>query len=110
MSIPVDIGPLADKILAGVIDVAGSAWNKFTDGERDLIQACTLDAAKVTVLSLSDPEAARIVKKSIDAQLANIKVAGEIVANQAASDLVWRTVATILEIALPILLKSVLKV
>lgn len=110
MSIPVDIGPLADRIFRGVVDGAGAAWDRFTEGERDLIQACTIDAAKATVLSLSDPEQAKLVKKSVDAQLANIKVAGAIVAQEAASALVWRVVATILEVAVPLLVKSVLKI
>ena len=110
MSIPIDIGPLADKILHGVIDEAKGAWEKLTEADRELIAACTLDAAKVTVMSLSDPESARIAKKSVDAQLGNIKVGLAAAATEAASAIVWRVVATILEVAVPILVKSVLKI
>ena len=109
MSIPVDIGPLVNRISSGFWDAVGKARDRFTQGEIDLCEACFEDAAKTTVLALADPEKARIIKKSVDAQLANIKVAGEVVANQAASEIVWRVVGTILEVAVPLLLKSVLK-
>ena len=109
MAIPIDIGPLGDKILAEVIASAGDAWNRFSVAERELVGMVTLDAAKCTVIALYDPEKARLLKTSIDAQLANIKVAVGDVANQAASALVWKAVATVLEVAVPILVQSVLK-
>lgn len=106
MSISVDIGPLADKILSGVVNIAGSEWSKISEGDRQLIEACSLDAAKVTLLALTDPEKAAEAKKQIDAQLANIKVA----AQETAGRTVWRVVAGILDIAVPILVKSVLHI
>lgn len=105
MSISVDIGPLADKILAGVVNIAGAEWAKISEADRQLVEACSLDAAKVTLLALTEPDKAAAAKKQIDAQLANIKVA----ASEAAGHTVWRVVAGILDIALPILVKSVLR-
>lgn len=106
--IPADVGPIVNRIASEFWSAVGEAKTRWTQSDIDLCEACFIDAAKVYVLAAGDPERARAVKKQVDAQLKNIKVAGSEAVAHTASDVLWRVIATILEIGVPILVKSVI--
>jgi hypothetical protein len=76
------------------------ALDKWTPDEQLLVQKCAQDAAKIAVMAAAGvdigPE-----KAQIDAQLANVKVAGE----QAVTKTFWVVVSQVLKIAAAVLLK-----
>lgn len=95
---------LQEKVYAGVLEELKTEVETFTDDEKALLKRCAFRAGRVTILALTNPAAAKAEKADVDAQLANLKVA----AQATAVETVWRVVAKILEVAVPILLKSVL--
>lgn len=74
--------------------VSKDALDKWTADEQLLVQQCAQDAAKIAVMAAAGvdigPE-----KAEIDAQLANIKVAGE----QSVAKTFWVVVVQVLKVA-----------
>lgn len=70
------------------------ALGKWTAEEQILVQQCAQDAGKVAMMALAGVDVGP-EKAQIDAQLANIKVAGE----QSVSKAFWIVVGQILKVA-----------
>lgn len=72
--------------------------DKWTAEEQLLVQQCAQDAAKVAMMALAGVDV-KPEKAQIDAQLANIKVAGE----QSVAKTFWVVVANIVKVAATVL-------
>lgn len=86
------------KVWADLKPKVKDALDKWTADEQLLVQQCAQDAAKIAVMAAAGvdigPE-----KAQIDAQLANIKIAGE----QAVTKTFWVVVAQIVKVAAALL-------
>jgi len=76
------------------------ALDKWTPDEQLLVQKCAQDATRVAMMALAGVDV-KPEKAQIDAQLANIKVAGE----QAVTQTFWVVVANLVKIAATVLRK-----
>ena len=95
-----EVDSLAGKIAVELRKAAKDAFDSWTPAERALVNLCTLDAAKLAIKASAGQDVAP-EKIQIDAQLANIKVAGE----ESISGTLWNVVAGVLKIGASILLK-----
>lgn len=99
-----ELGQLGDVILQKTVAVLGSEWEKWKPSDRELVEAATLDAARVYFLAMVDPQRAAGLKVSIESQMKDIKTS----AGESAGQVIFRVLAEILSVAVPILVKSVL--
>ena len=88
------------QILTAVKSKLADGWNSFSDAEKTLVQACCEDAAYIAVRSIAG-ESVASEKAQIDAQLANIKVAGKAVVSKT----IWNVVVDLLSLAAKILVR-----
>jgi len=80
------------------LSVKGSI-DSWTPSERALVNLCTLDAAKIAVKAATGL-AVTSEKAQVDAQLANIKVAG----SGSVSSFLWEAAAKVLKLGAAVLL------
>jgi len=97
MDFPKEFGA---KVWADLQKKVGDAIDEWTPEEKDLIQKCAQDAAKVALMATAGvdigPE-----KAQISAQLENIKVAGR----GAVTKVFWTVVGNLVKIAATALVK-----
>lgn len=94
-----DAAALGAQIFNDVKDILKGEWDTFTPEQRTLVQVCSLDAARITLLHISGVDVAS-EKVHIDAQLANVKSATA----GAASDVLWSVVGKVMKTLLGILI------
>ncbi len=97
------ISSLQDRAVSILKKTGKEAWDSWTEDERDLVVAVSQDAARVAVLSITDPDRAKAQKVFADAALDNLKVASE----GTAAKVVWDVLAKIFEFGISVLLKAI---
>jgi hypothetical protein len=95
-----EVDSLAGKIALEMRQSAKDFFDKWTPSERALVNLCTMDAAKLSIKAAAGQDITN-EKAQIDAQLANIKVAG----SESVSSTLWDVAAKILRLGAAVLLK-----
>ncbi len=90
------------QILGEIKTVLKGQYESYTDEEKALITACAKDAAVLTYRKLAGDDVAA-EQKEVDAQLANIKVAGM----GSFGSLLWGVVSKLLSVATSALLSRI---
>jgi hypothetical protein len=95
-------GTIAQEFAKG----AGAVMDSWSEADRATFAETAVDAARVAVFSMIDPESAKTEKAIVDATLGNLKVAAGFKIHSE----FWAAVKRVLAVVAPILLKSLLAV
>lgn len=98
-----DLQEFGTKLLGDFRKAVGSAWDSWTPDERTVVSECAADYAAITARALLGQDVKRD-RAHLDAQLANIKIAGQ----GTASDVLNRVLGLALDVAQKVLLGSII--